>query len=305
MMLPAIALVSSLFVAPPGSDASSKLDAALEQVGAEEPATTIASVEDALADAAKQPGFGDDEATRAKLLEARLALAWLYLANSNAAGADAAMDEALRSARGRKLDPGKFGPAILELHDKRKAALASRGTATIEVDRKVPCTIFIDEQPAENPTEGLLLGRYRVWVSASEGDPLWEFHELELASDGAREQLSFEGPTPITVPVATPVDAPKPKRKRAMPRWAEILGMTVGGGLIAGGAVLLSYNGKCRDGGDPTSCQFIWDNTIQGASLLAAGGVVFASFGATLVVDEVRVGRAKGKQAMLTWSFRF
>jgi hypothetical protein len=144
-----------------------------------------------------------------------------------------------------------------------------------------------------------------VWISANEGDPQWTYHEVELDADGGTKQLLFEGPAPMSVPVEQPVDTPKTKPKRMLPRWAEIVGMTAGLGLAAGGAAFLAFNGKCRDGGDPATCPLVYDNTIQGASLLAAGGAVFLTFGALLTVDEVRVGRAKGHQATLTWTLRF
>ena len=286
------------------SDASEALQSALERVGNEEPADTIEALDAALTAVEQSPSLAGDPAVQAMLLEGRLSLSWLQLATGNEEGATLAMDEALRSARGRDIEAGKFGPAILELHDTRKAAMAEAGKGTIAVDCKVPCTVLIDEQESDNPEPGLALGNYRVWVGAQDGDPMWTYHEVELATPEATETLLFEGPAPV---VAEPVDAPVENKphKRILPRWASILGMGVGAGLMVGGAVLLSQNGKCVGGGDPTSCALIFDNTPQGLGLLGGGGAVFLTFGALLVVDEVRVGKAKGKQAVLSWSFRF
>ncbi len=293
----AFAAILSFTLAPDlEGNATVKLDAAFEQIGDAEPATSIAQLDAALAEAANQPQLADDDAALAKLANARLALAWLHLANADEAAAAAAMDEALRSARGLGLDAGKFGPAVLELHDTRKAALDANGRATIEVDCKVDCVVVINEQHAGNPTKDLMLGTYRVWISAQDGDPSWAFHKVTLDEAGETRTILFEGPASV--------DAVEP-RKRTLPRWAKIVGMTVGLGVAAGGAVLMAYNGKCQGGGDPATCPKIYDNTVQGVSMLAAGGTVFLTFGALLTVDEVRVGKAKGQQATLTWTMRF
>jgi hypothetical protein len=308
-MMPLALALAAMFIAQPPEASEvqplTKLDAALEQVGSEEASATIAALDAALAEIAKQPQLAYDEASQAKLLEARVALAWLHLASGEQDEAAAAMDDALRTARGRDLEPGNFGPAILELHDARKAALAEAGSGSIEVECEVPCTVIVNEQVADNPVAGLALGGYRVWISASEGDPNWVFHEVELGAAGGTERLRFERPETVAVTIPEPIDVPQTKPKRMLPRWAEIVGMTAGLGLAAGGAVFLALNGKCKGGGDPATCPQIYDNTIQAASLLAAGGAVFVTFGALLIVDEVRVGRMKGQQATLVWTMRF
>ncbi len=301
MLSLSFALVAMLSFAPPdsGGNTMQALQQAIDRVGTEQPETSIVELEAALAEAAKHPEIASSEDAQAKLANARLVLAWLHLAEGDDAAAAAAMDEALRSARGSELDAGKFGPAILELHDARKAVLGSSETGTIEIDCRVPCAVVVNERKADNPVTELPLGSYRVWISATEGDPDWTFHEVELTLDASTQSLSFEGPTPIVE------ERPVKSRKRMLPRWAEIVGLTAGLGLIAGGAVLMSLNGKCQGGGDPATCPAVYDNTIQGASLLGVGGAVFLTFGAVLTVDEVRIGKAKGRQAMLTWTMRF
>lgn len=308
LSLPVI-FAAVLMIQPPAAPGEplAQLSVALEGLGSAEPAASVEAIEAALAQLAEQPSLAGDEAAQDKLAEARVSLAWLHLAQGDQAAAAAAMDEALRSARGRSLEPGRFGPAVLDLHDARKAALAKAGSATIEVDCKVPCTVVINEQLAPNPAPDLALGSYRVWVGASEAsDPSWARHQVELDRAGATATVVFDDPAPVLVPVDVPLAPPPPpvKVKRKLPRWAEIVGVTAGIGLAATGAALLALNGKCRGGGDPLTCAFVYDNAIQGASLLAAGGAVFLSFGALLTVDEVQVGRAKGRQATLTWTMK-
>ena len=306
LFLPAVLAAVLMFEPPLEPDAAvAQLQVALEGVGSAEPSASIEAVEAALAEAAKHPTLAWDEALQAKLAEARVSLVWLHLANDDASAAAAAMDEALRSARGRPLESGRFGPAVLELHDARKATLANAASATIEVDCQVPCTVVVNEHVAENPLTGLAAGDYRVWISASEADdPAWAQHAVTL-DDGATHTLVYEDPTPTLVPIdVAPVTAP-PKVKRKLPRWAEIVGMAAGLGLAATGATMLALNGKCRGGGELATCGFVYDNTVQGASLLAAGGAVFLTFGALLTVDEIQIGRAKGRQATLTWTMRF
>ncbi len=96
-----------------------------------------------------------------------------------------------------------------------------------------------------------------------------------------------------------------------IPRWAKILGMSLGAGLAVAGGVLLSLDGKCKNGDTPTSenvtttCRKVWENTGIGYSLIGIGGGLFVGATVWLAVDEVRLGRTARVNAMIAWTIRF
>jgi len=292
-----------------------QLDAALATVGAEDTSMTesVQALEQALALAAQFPHeVPSDGATLDKLGRARLALAWLYLVDANDEAANAAMDEALRSARGTSLPSGSFGPKVRALHDERQRALKQQGTAVIEVDcGAVACQVVIDERRSANPSDPLYLGSYRVWIGARDGSA-WEFYTVELGEAGGVSKLAYaagavattEGPEPPPEPL---FDGPVAKPKRLMPVWAEAIGITVGVGLIVAGAILLAFDGECNDSEVESLAQATcYQNKPQAYSLLGIGAGTLLSFGVVLSVDEARrVRGTKTNRAMLTWTLRF
>ncbi len=326
-----------LFFAPPEQPSQSyeqsvaEFDAALAALGTEEVsvAEATAALERALAGLAQHPEqIPNDSETLDRLAQARLGLAWQRLVNDDEPAAIAAMDEAIRSARGRSLPAGKFGPKVLRLYEDRLQALKDSGTAIIAVEcGAIPCQIVVDERRSANPTDPLYLGSYRVWVGPRDGDAVWEFYEVKLSIRNEQVDVVYKAganaakleapPEPELgfEPVGPPVGATdtKPKKARMLPRWASILGMTVGAGLAVGGGLLL-LDGACLDGSDvepdadAPPCDRVWQRNVPaglGYGLLGVGAGVFVVSGVVLTVDEVRVGDRKGKQAMLTWTFQF
>jgi hypothetical protein len=322
-----------LAFAPPDPNylqASDELDAALDTLGTED--TDTAQSKQAIQKAIDLlTQYPDEISTHARtqnqLTEARLSLVWLHLADGNEDAAREAMDEAIRSAQGRALPAGKFGPEVLRLHEDRTRAFEDRGTATIEVDCGVrPCDMLVDETRSPNPSEPLYLGRYRVWVGAQDGDRDWEFFEVDLDEAGETQRILYQAGIPEPVlPASEPVlpasepasktiggvalPAFKPKRNRMLPRWVSIVGLSAGAGLLVAGAVLPSLHGDCTNGADPTdasTCPNIYKTSDAAFyALIGSGAGILALSGIMLTFDEVGVGRSKGQQAVLTWSFRF
>lgn len=254
-----------------------------------------------------------DTALADELLRARVVLAWAQREPELAA---AAMDEAIRSAAGRELPLLGLGTDLKNLAKQRAAALASEGAANIQVVCRVPCQVIVNERRSVNPTDPLLLGKYRVWVVSNDGEvePLRADVELDVAGETERIEFGRVDKVPpapgMVVPKRDPHKPPVPKHERKresplMPLWVEIAGIVAGAGLLATGVGLLAINGQCKDGGNPANCPIVIENTPQGAALAAVGSGMLVSFGTVLAVDRVRAGRSKGAGAMVGWTFRF
>jgi len=93
-----------------------------------------------------------------------------------------------------------------------------------------------------------------------------------------------------------------------LPRWADVLLMSAGAAAIGTGAALWAIDGSCPKGADPndtSACPQVYVTKVAGIATVAAGSALFLSGTVLLTVDEVRVGRQRGTQASLVWTFRF
>lgn len=311
-MLPAmspltLALWFALGPAEPSPDTNI---ASLEQaIGSARPTTESATeLAGALTEAeARALEFVDDEQALELLDRARLALVSIHLALGDTSEAEVAMDEAIRSAMGRELAAGSFGPAVLELYQRRQQSLQQQGTATMAITCP-DCEVIVNEVRASGPEMPLHLGRYRVWVVFADPTRAPERFDIELREPGAVVQRSF--PAEVIEPPKDEIQQSTPHR-RLLPRWAELTGVSAGAVLLIGGIVLAALNDKCKGnalGGDPSdrvSCPELYENSPQDKVLIGIGAGVMAVAGVVLTVDEVRVGRARGHQAMVTWTIQF
>ena len=304
-----------LFAAPPEQDyeqAITNLDAASENFAAEDRKGSIKALEDGIDLASRYPDEApEDNTVPASMLRARVVLVRLYIAEGDDEAARETMDELIRTAGDQTPPVQSYGPEVSQLYQDRKTALDAQGLATIELDCKVACDIVINERRVSEQRKELMPGAYRVWVKASEGEHDWEYHEVALDSAGAVQTIVYEDPTPPAPPPPAP-PPPPPEPKRMLPRAAEIAGLAVGVGLLVTGAVLLSFDGKCsKTNARPTDmstqdeCGDLLETTVSGFSLVGVGGGLLVVSGVMLSIDEVRVGRAKGRQVMLGVSMRF
>ncbi len=234
---------------------------------------------------------------------AQLTLARALLAIGDADGSRAVMDEAIRTSRGDPLPTDEFGPGLVALHRERARVLAEAGTATLDVECKSPCRVYINERPTDAHTEGLVLGRYRVSVESSDGSERPLQSTIALTKPEQVAALIF-GSAPI---VDGPDEQPKPF-KRIMPRGAEIALLVVGVATIGVGASLWAIDERCPSGlADPrtTPCPQIYMTKAAGIATVAVGGALGLLGGITLAVDEVKLGQQRGRQVGLTWTLRF
>jgi hypothetical protein len=225
------------------------------------------------------------------------------------------MDDVLRSAQDRKLPVKRFGPTLASFYDERQKLLDAQGTGSLQVHCFVACRVVIDEHAATTESGPLYLGKHRVWVEAADGSEPPLRTTVELTEAGVAQVLDYpaaakddcESPLPPTV-----VETPKPEPttpKRILPRWAEITVLTLGVGAVAAGGVLLAMDGNCPGGGDPVadagSCPEVFESTAAGLVSIGVGSAFLLAGTITLAIDEVRVGKQTGRQAMLTWQMRF
>lgn len=331
MSIPSILSMILAGLPPPSHEQSqAELEAAADAIIDQSPADAIAQLHVALTNAEEYPHelLADPSAPK-KFARARLALAWAYLADGNVTAATATMDLAIRSAGAEPLPLAGLGPDVRKLHDQRRAALESAGRATISVDCD-GCEVLIDEAKSNNPSEPLLLGSHRVWLFDPSNTLEQRFEVIALDTADATVTIEYR-PTPVPAPVPVPnpdheidpvepaavspiVMEPTPSDQPARPkvntpRWAKIVGMSVGASLLVTGGVLLAIDGKCQGGGEPSpdnvdTCGKIWNHAASSYALLGVGGGLLLGASVWLGVDEARAGQRRAS-AMVGWTMRF
>jgi hypothetical protein len=323
-MMPAALLVALLSFSPPGEGAeppAPSVDAATNPTGYtdalervrtaqqranDEPERGVVSLRDALQllqefgpTLAKDPE-GQDVRTMAQLTLTRA-----LLAIEDADGAREAMDEAIRTSRGDPLPVKSFGPGLTALYRERSGVLGKLTTGAIAVECLVSCRVYINERPTAQRTDKLVPGSYRVWVESTDGSEtamklVIDVREVEVAAlKFGKAQAQPDGPDPRP---------DKPKSKRIMPRWAEIVLMSAGAAAIGTGATLWAIHHRCPDFSDPLAepqCPRVYLTKTAGIATVAAGGAVFLTGTVLLTVDEVRIGRERGNTVALTYTLRF
>lgn len=263
-------------------------------------------------------GFGPQIAADPKGREAldlsQLNLARALLLTGDEDQAARVMDAVLMTARERKLPIKRFGPTLVAFHDQRRKLLDQLGAAAIQIQCRVACRIVIDEQPATADSGLLYLGPHRVWIEAADASAPPERHEIELRQDGVSEVLHYpevaeDDDCPVLPPTPAVVAPPPAAPKRILPRWAEISVTMIGVGAVVAGGVLLGLDGKCPGGQDPVAdasqCPDLYEGTASGIAAVGIGSALVVLGGVTLAVDEVRVGKQKGRQAVVSWQMRF
>lgn len=302
------------------------LDAGITTVQSGDPEDAVAQLTSALEGITHFPAeLATDDKTLKQRDLALLALAFSYAALEDEQGAIAAMDEAIRIARGRELPVQLFSPNISQLHARRVAALSALGKSTIVVSCS-DCTVLINESPSETTSEALFPGIYRVWVLA-DGEASTQIVELDGTAQRVDVAVSLPVPAPTMTPPAEqpPPAAPGPNgrqmdtrqddlqdvesRGRKLPRWASITGTAVGAAAAIVGGVILSFDGRCPGGLDPVTdrpeCPEVFDAKPAGISVLAGGAAMLTGFGVALTVDEIQGQRARSREVAVRYTFRF
>ncbi len=249
-----------------------------------------------------------DPAARMRRSLAHLALARAKLARGDEQGAAQSVDATLRELGELELPLDELGPTLARLVEARRGALEELGHGSLRVVCASACEVWIDENPGEAALESegfdLAVGSHRVWIEDPSGAlaPLQTSVEL-LAGDSTELRYPALVPAPNLVP-ATPdsdMDRSSPSgtnregaRDRLAPRWAELLGASLGVVTLAAGATLWAIDSHCPGGVDPNdvqACPQLYDTRVAGITTLALGSALVLSSVALLTTDELRLRR--------------
>ncbi|NVB39629.1 hypothetical protein G6O69_17435 [Pseudenhygromyxa sp. WMMC2535] len=262
-----------------------------------DPAAAIEALEAALTELHEYaPLLAADQDALAARSQAQLNLARAMLIVDDEAGAEQAMDEAIRGELGGELEPKNLGPRLVDLYLPRRVALDNQGLAKLIVDC-FDCDVYINERRVEDGTLELLLGEYRVWIEDPEGRREPHRERVSLTDKDDVETLYFGTPWRSGVGFVRLSEARSVSR--LVPRWGEL-------SLIAGGVTLALVGGVILAHDRPSCGVSMCTRTVKPAlPFFVVGGAAALLGGVFLIVDEVRVGERRGQRAMLGWSMRF
>jgi hypothetical protein len=225
--------------------------------------------------------------SRAQFLLARAALS-----NGDEETAKWIVDEAIRSVLGGELPLEGFSSSLVQLVSQRRAALEESGSGSIAVQCTRPCRVFVNEHATEEVIEDLPLGVYRIWIDSEDHSDapsvLTEIVQVEERGEIVRVIYAPDVVEDVEPVAPLPSDPPR----RLMPRGAEAAMVAIGAGLATSGALLMAFG--------PSQGE-----SIGGGVMLALGGAALVAGSVTIGVDETRLRKQRGHQAMLVWTIRF
>jgi hypothetical protein len=226
--------------------------------------------------------------------ELRMALALAYLEHvGTCSEADDAVDEELPMPTvecGEVADPSECAERLLD----RVVEFGSRGTGgtSAPFSQAFGCPHAVAEMSVEQMFGSCMANEYEQAVVR--GEPIARVddevhpHVHHVFEEGDAEDRSE----------ARQDAEDRPAKRRPGARAAGILGLTVGGGLIAGGAVGLAIDGSCPGGYDPVTevaaCPSIYNTDLAGTVLVSVGALLVVGMSTVLAVTEAQ-RRKQGK----------
>lgn len=338
---PSLALLVSLHSAAPNlhAQASAPRAAALVEPSGCTPAlleadrSTVAAITKALRDAetkaTEDPEAGDavlvaaldaaadagalvarDTAAQDARLYALLALARARLTTGKQERATEAMDLAIATSGGRALPVKLFGPAVMALHERRLAIAKERASTALTVTC-AHCLVVVEAAPLACASAGknaeirLAPGSWRVVLVDADKPSITRAATLTLGDiDRARFELAPQATTPAAGAGKGNKSKPsKPPRdpNRKLPRWAGIVGVSLGVVAMVAGGVLLGIDGQCVGGGDPAKelCPKVNQTMGMGAGVFAGGAALAVGFAIPLAIGEKRSKQVRPSTAAL------
>lgn len=324
------AAVSTLMraaAAPSGPELRVELQAAIDATN-EDPELHAPQLRRVLDEAAAAPGVvGRDAALQSMRIEGLLYLARALLVLEQPDDATAALDEAIRASGGSVSNVSEFGPSLSALYEERRSAPELKPVGSIEVScTGGPCRVFLDGRVLGTGMDvlstGIPLGPHVVRIEPQNLTPPEPFEQtsIVLTDDAPKASLSLEVPAPPADVVAGGPKTPATSKSgRKLPRWAGILGMTLGGAALAGGAFAAAIDGRCPDltDSDPETgekCRDVHNSLVTGLVVLGIGAGTLTGFGIAFGIGEAKDkrhaakqnrGQTKGTEASLELSWRF
>lgn len=267
-----------------------------EERSAKTPAEGATALREALEHANEDPVLlAKSDAARRAQRYARLALVRSLLATGDREAAAGLLDEMLAVAGDEPLPAKLFGPSVVELHAERSAAHAKRERAEIVVECDGDCVAIASDTLLGCAAAGrplhlqLPTGAWRVTVA-----------DLVAPSHRTASDLELAPMQSATMRLGAPPDRAAPESapaKRKLPRWAGILGMSVGAAAMITGGVLLGVDGKCpdlkTDPMGPDACSRRLNTDVPGIAMLVTGTVVFTGFTIPFAIGEHRARKRR------------
>lgn len=344
-IVPTAAVPSTVFarpVPPPAAAAAALLRAPAAPTAAElrqalqtaingtneDPEVHAPALRNALDQANAHPGVvGRDPGLAQLRIEGLLYLARAQLVLDETAAAAASVDEAIRVSGGSVPSIGDFGPSLAKLYDERQASPELRQVGAVRVTcTGGPCRVFLDGRVlgtgASISASGVPLGAHVLRIEPQERTPPEPFmqKDIVITDDSPSMEFTFEVPAaPTTTGGGGGTPAPVAGDSgRKLPRWAGILGMTLGGVALAGGVFAIAIDGRCPDLSDstPTSgdaCRDVHNSLLSGIVVTSAGVAALTGFGVAFGIGEAKDKRhaagqsagRKGTAASVQMSWRF
>jgi len=306
-----------------GPELRGELQAAIDATN-EDPELHAPQLRKVLDEAAAAPGVvGRDAALQSMRIEGLLYLARALLVLEQPDDATAALDEAIRASGGSVPNVAEFGPSLSALYEDRRSAPELKPVGSIEVSCSGgPCRVFLDGRVLGTGMDvlstGIPLGPHVVRIEPQNLTPPEPFEQtsIVLTDDAPKASLSLEVPAPPTdAVVGGPKTPAASKSGRKLPRWAGILGMTLGGAALAGGAFAAAIDGRCPDLTNPNpdsgdKCRDVHNSLVTGLVVLGVGAGTLTGFGIAFGIGQAKDKRHaakqnKGTEASLQLSWRF
>lgn len=310
--------------APSGAQLRLDLQSAIDATN-EDPELHAPKLREVLDQAAAAPGVvGRDAALQSMRIDGLLYLARALLVLDQPTEATAALDEAIRASGGTVANVADFGPSLTALYEKRRAAPELKPVGSIEVScTGGPCRVFLDGRVLGTGMDilstGIPLGPHIVRIEPQNRTPPEPFEQtsIVLTDDDPKASLSLDVPAAASDAGTTagPDSAVATDSGRKLPRWAGILGMTLGGAALAGGAFAAAIDGRCPDlsDSDPDTgekCRDVHNSLVTGLVVLGVGAGTLTGFGIAFGLGEAKDKRHAGQQrsgtkasVQLSWHF--
>ncbi|MGH1343367.1 MAG: hypothetical protein ACRBN8_17545 [Nannocystales bacterium] len=306
-----------------GPKLRAELQAAIDATN-EDPELHAPQLRKVLDRAAAAPGVvGRDAALQSMRIEGLLYLARALLVLDQPDEATAALDEAIRASGGSVANVAEFGPSLSALYEERRSAPELKPVGAIEVSCSGgPCRVFLDGRVLGTGMDvlstGIPLGPHVVRIEPQNRTPPEPFEQtsIVLTDDAPKASLSLDVPPPPADAAAGTTKTPTTSKSgRKLPRWAGILGMTLGGAAIAGGAFAAAIDGRCPDltDSDPATgekCRDVHNSLATGLVVLGIGAGTLTGFGIAFGVGQAKDKRhakqqSNGTEASLQLTWRF
>lgn len=306
---------------PSAAELTSTLQAAIDATN-EDPDVHTSALREALDAVGAAPGVvGRNPKLQTLRIEGLLYLARARLALDERDKAIAAIDEAIRVSGGNVASVGNFGPSLEKLYDERRGAPELRPAGAVQVSCSGgPCRVFLDGRVIGTGTDvsstGVPLGPHVIRIEPQSPGPDDPFKQqvITLRDGSPSAALTFAVPSTPEGDRPPPIATDDAGSGRKLPRWAGILGMTLGAVAVAGGVFAIAIDGRCPDLSDANAnsgnaCRDVHNSLATGAVVLGAGVGILTGFGIAFGVGEAKDKRhAKARaatSASLHYTIRF